>query len=334
MYIKYKLQKKQVSHDGGVTWVDVVPLEERVGESAGTYSTLEECEGDYSTQYFTFESLEDGNIICWYGGESGFTRTISASTDNGQTWTAYTATSGGTEMVTLNTGDKVFIKGLNDIYYPEIYRSYGGPDGCRFRPTKRHIVYGNIMSLVDGDNFSSSTSMASRSFRYLFYGDRTLISAENLILPATTLSDYCYEGMFTSCSRLTTTPVLSATTLANWCYAHMFQSCSGLTTAPELPATTLADSCYIWMFWYCTSLETAPILSATTLTTQCYSNMFASYTSLNNITCLATNISASGCVYNWLYDVSASGTFTKASSMNDWTTGSAGIPTNWTIQNA
>lgn len=44
MYIKYRIQKKQVSTDNGSTWTDVSPLETRLGESAGTYNTLSECE--------------------------------------------------------------------------------------------------------------------------------------------------------------------------------------------------------------------------------------------------------------------------------------------------
>ena len=44
MYIKYRLQKKQVSTDNGQTWSDVSPLETRLGDIVGTYNTLSECE--------------------------------------------------------------------------------------------------------------------------------------------------------------------------------------------------------------------------------------------------------------------------------------------------
>ena len=114
----------------------------------------------------------------------------------------------------------------------------------------------------------------------------------------------------------------------------MFSGCTSLTTAPALPATTLANYCYLSMFAGCTSLTTAPALPATTLVTQCYSHMFSGCTNLNSVTCLATNISASSCTHNWLYNVSVTGTFTKAASMNDWTTGASGIPSGWTVVNA
>jgi hypothetical protein len=86
------------------------------------------------------------------------------------------------------------------------------------------------------------------------------------------------------------------------------------------------------MFQGCTSLTTAPSLHATTLANYCYSNMFNGCTSLNSIKCLATDISADECTEDWVYGVSASGTFTKAESMSSWTTGINGIPSGWTVQ--
>lgn len=182
-------------------------------------------------------------------------------------------------------------------------------------------------------------------------------------LPATTLADNCYSYMFSNCTSLTTAPELHATTLANQCYRSMFKdctslttgpssigdssttmatsactdmfmNCSGLTTAPALPAMTLASSCYGSMFKACESLTTAPVLPATTLVNSCYGMMFWDCFSLNSITCLATDISASYCTYEWVHSLPSSGTFTKAASMEDWTTGVNGIPNGWTVKNS
>ena len=60
---------------------------------------------------------------------------------------------------------------------------------------------------------------------------------------------------------------------------------------------------------------------------------FSGCTGLTEITCLATDISADGCVNNWLDDVADEGTFTKAVDMEDWPTGTSGIPSGWTVQN-
>ncbi|MBP5611518.1 MAG: hypothetical protein J6X20_02145, partial [Bacteroidales bacterium] len=54
---------------------------------------------------------------------------------------------------------------------------------------------------------------------------------------------------------------------------------------------------------------------------------------LSYVTCLATNLSGEHCTTNWLNAVGSSGTFVKAASMDDWTSGRNGIPEGWTVQN-
>ncbi|MEE3416088.1 MAG: leucine-rich repeat protein, partial [Prevotella sp.] len=257
---------------------------------------------DYSQDYFTIESTSDNNIISLMASGTGIAKTISASTDNGSTWTAYTSTNEGTPIATLNTGDKVLIKGENSQYSAYTTRyNY-------FTSIGQFNVYGNIMSLISGDSFENADTLTGTyAFNNLFTNCTGLASAENLILPATTLAQYCYRAMF--------------------------QGCTSLTTAPELPATTLAQYCYNQMFWFCTNLTTAPELPATTLAQSSYRSMFFGCTSLNYIKCLATDISASNCTTSWVYNVAASGTFVKAASMGSWTSGEYGIPSNWTIQN-
>lgn len=177
-----------------------------------------------------------------------------------------------------------------------------------------------------------STSLAEGCYYDMFWDCISLTTAP--ALPATTLAPWCYDGMFQGCTSLITAPALPATTLAELCYSYMFSGCTSLTTAPTLPATTLAGGCYFHMFEGCTSLTIAPELPATTMTTQCYDHMFNGCTNLIYIKCLATNISANSCTSMWLYGVASSGTFVKNASMSSWTSGSDGIPTNWTVYNA
>jgi hypothetical protein len=115
------------------------------------------------------------------------------------------------------------------------------------------------------------------------------------------------------------------------CYSFMFNYCTNLVNAPELPATTLANGCYATMFQSCTSLTSAPELPATTLAYECYHYMFNCCSKLNNITMLATDISATNCLYNWVYGVSSTGTFTKHKDMTLLPSGAGGIPSGWTI---
>ena len=132
-------------------------------------------------------------------------------------------------------------------------------------------------------------------------------------------------------SGLSTAPELPATIMQPYCYNLMFLGCSNLSAAPILPSESLAEACYYCMFQECTSLTSAPELPATTLADRCYYGMFSQCESLNYVKCLATDISAEACIDNWLRGVAATGTFIKAASMNDWPTGTSGIPEGWTV---
>lgn len=85
--------------------------------------------------------------------------------------------------------------------------------------------------------------------------------------------------------ELISAPSLPATTLTEECYQQMFESVYNLKYAPELPATTLAESCYNSMFHSCTSLITPAVLGdGTTQLTgvkNCCNSMYYDCTSLN-----------------------------------------------------
>lgn len=175
-----------------------------------------------------------------------------------------------------------------------------------------------------------ATTLGEMCYNCMFYGCTSLRNPP--ALPASVLEEDCYGGMFYGCTSLETAPELPAEIMTRECYYCMFKGCISLTTAPELPATTLAKECYYSMFNGCTGITTAPILPATTLVEGCYWRMFQGCTSLNTIVCLATDNSASDCTYNWVNGVNGTGLFTKAASMNNWSTGINGIPSGWTVQ--
>ena len=189
-------------------------------------------------------------------------------------------------------------------------------------------MFDGCTSLVSAPELPATT-LASVCYSYMFYRCTSLVSAPEL--PATTLANNCYSYMFDGCTSLASAPELPATTLTSGCYRYMFQGCTSLVSAPELPATTLATYCYSYMFDGCTSLVSAPELLATTLATYCYSGMFQGCSKLNKITMLATDISAAGCLYTWVNNVSSSGTFIKNPSMTSLPNGANGIPNGWTV---
>ena len=338
-YSKYEVtvESFEFSTDSGLTWNKFYPdITRDISEPVMVEELSADC-GYEPERYLTFVAKEDGTFH--FAGSK-----VSYSLDSGNTWS--TADNVVTTP-TVSSGNTVMWKGAGS---------------GRFSSTGQFDVEGSVMSLMYGDNFSGQTDMSGYSLTKLFSGCTNLISAENLSLPATALtqecyqlmfggctslttapsvlpatnlsgSTYCYEYMFSGCTSLTTAPSLPATTLDRGCYHGMFEGCTSLATAPSLPATTLAGSCYDRMFYGCTSLTAAPVLPATTLNTQCYSNMFNGCTLLSSIICLATNISAYICTDNWVANVANSGMFTKASNMSSWTSGDSGIPTNWTVQN-
>lgn len=173
-----------------------------------------------------------------------------------------------------------------------------------------------------------STALAPYCYNNMFNTCTSLTTAPTL--PATTMKDHCYYGMFAGCTSLTTTPTLPSTSLATYCYSFMFGNCTSLTTPNALPATTLANHCYDSMFKGCTSLTVSPDLVSTTLVNYCYYEMFSGCTILNEVSSYANNISATNCLYNWLNNVSATGTFFKKGSAS-YSTGASGIPSGWNI---
>ena len=300
---------------------------------------------DYSQDYFTFVALENGTFT--FSGNA-----INYSVDDGNTWTTLAA---NTASPTVTTGKKIMWKQSGLI--PSSSSGIG-----TFIATGNFDVQGNAMSLLYGDGFKNQTSLSGKNyaFKSLFSGNTKVVSAENLVLPATTLASNCYSNMFGGCTsltkapqlpatmlasscyqemfygctNLTTAPELPATTLASYCYYYMFRDCTSLATAPELPATTLASSCYGAMFSGCKSLTSAPALLATTLASTCYNSMFNGCTSLNYIKAMFTTTPSTIYTYNWVYGVASSGTFVKNSAATWNVTGNDGIPTNWTIQTA
>ena len=258
----------------------------------------------YENMYLTTEATTNGTITFTIG-KSVSTDSLSSvaySVDNGETWTT-TQNANSTQktvIVNVSKGDKVLWKGTgtrtgtNNASTSAPYISYFG--GTAFFKT-----YGNAMSLLNGDNFQSVTTVNNYHFKRLFCNSKC-VNAKHLILPATTLARYCYYYMFDNCTSLIKAPALPATALAGGCYDHMFYGCTSLINAPALPATALAGNCYYYMFCSCTSLVSAPALPATTLASSCYYYMFDNCTSLINAPALPATTLVSNCYNHMFYN--------------------------------
>lgn len=334
---------------------------------------------DMTSTPLTFEATTNGditfNLSLGYGTDASVMNAIEYQ-KNGGAWTTYT----WGDAIAVVANDKVAFRGDNAKYYGN-----GSPSFKSYITSTADVyVYGNVMSLIHASDFATNFTMTGDwNFAYLFaqpkkkYNDPvvevTTIKSHptnDIVLPATTLTNYCYAGMFEGCKGITRAPSLPATTMKNGCYQEMFRSsglvtapelpctvfdpyyydgdgehgsidcymqmfqdCTSLTTAPALPATTLVHGVYQFMFQGCTSLTTAPVLPATKLADQAYCNMFEGCTSLNYVKCFATDISENWAVDDWLKGVAATGTFVKSAVMTSWPAGDSGIPAGWTVEN-
>lgn len=271
-------------------------------------------EVNYANNYLTLEILSSGtvkwNTFDLESTGSPLTRTIQYSINGGE-WTSATSSTSGV-TINVSAGDEVRLKGTNTYYATsnKLYNGFGGVVDAASTGTAEFNVSGNIMSLIYGDDFASQTSLPSgSSYNFCSLFDKSnVVSAENLILPAMTLTGHCYRALFSGCSLFTTPPALPATTLAASCYRYMFNMDALMTTTPELPAQVIPTEAYYGLFNGCSSV--------------------------NYIKCLATNISATNATKDWVNNVAATGTFVKDANMTGWTLNSTkGIPTGWTVMN-
>lgn len=304
-------------------------------------TVIQEAKEPYSQRYLTFVANVSGTFKLSQNA-------VDYSLDEGSTWTTLAA---NTDSPTVSAGSKIMWRGsLTPVtnYGIGTFSSSGSFD-----------VEGNVMSLLFGDNFSNQLSLNGKNYAFKsLFSKCNVVNAENLVLPATTLSRFCYMAMFSyctnlektpkvlpattcasdcyrnmfgHCSKIISSPTINATTLAEYCYAYMFSDCSALGIAPDLPSTTLATGCYANMFQYCISLYFSPILPATTLVNGCYEQMFYNCSHLHTVGALFTTTPNNTYTYNWLYGVDSDGFFFKNPNATWSVSGASGVPSGWTV---
>lgn len=303
IYYKLNYEGSYVLYESAIT-ITADTVVQAYSELSGEMSSVvtETCvydpTHDYSQDYLTFRVLTDGTIK-WNSIGSGQEKAIQYSKNDGA-WTNITASTATT--ISVNTGDVVRFRGNNNAYAKD-KSNYSGFEGG----TASFDIEGNIMSLVYGAAFVGQTGLTGTYNFCSIFKLANCVSAENLVLPSASLTNYCYRAMFSKCTMLEVAPALPATTLAQGCYWYMFESCS-ITRAPELLAPTIAREAYGYMFTGCRSLA--------------------------YIKCMAVSgFTAASGKTGWVQNVASSGTFVKdgAVSTSTWGTGNNGIPTNWLV---
>jgi hypothetical protein len=295
-------------------------------------------------QYFTITSLVDNNTITLSNvSKLSTASTFSYSTDNGQTWSSFSLTTGQTQTIaTLANGGKLMMYGTNTT----LATNYNA--GHYFRGTGDYEVSGEISSLVNGsdltDTYIASGNSRSYTFAQLFSGDTHLTSAENLKISSTALPRNCFNNIFRDCTSLTAAPELPSTVLGDSCYSSMFEGCTSLSKVPSEIKFTSAGGYDVFQRMFCMN-RNSKVTAAMTESPKLYGDwgtigvrnqqMFCGNGSLETIYCYWTNTSGTfgTTMTNWVnYTDDTNVTFYKRSTQS-FASGVNGIKTGWTVVN-
>lgn len=145
-----------------------------------------------------------------------------------------------------------------------------------------------------------------------------------------TTADFNAKGNILS--LISSTGFTTVSALTDYALNSLFINCTHLQNAENLliPDVSMGYATFSGFLNGCTNMTKGPKLLPATLGGFAYANMFKGCSNLNSIVCLATDISATSCLSNWTYNVSATGTFVKKAGVN-WTAGNSGIPNGWTV---
>ena len=202
----------------------------------------------------TFLPQDDGKItVTFYNGIT-LAGDIHFTINDGQEQTIAKNTAGAYD-IEVKKGDVVQLYSINtSLGGGAVAGTRGGTraidEGAKYiniRPSMKTEIFGNVMSLLKGkDNLESATTIeANNAFYGLFAGAEKLVNNTErlLVLPATTLTEGCYQDMFNGCKGIEKAPVLPAPKLEKGCYQEMFYDCAKLNHVKCLATDISAEGC-------------------------------------------------------------------------------------------
>lgn len=263
-------------------------------------------------QELTFEIISGGTIY-WitYDTANTYNKVIEYK-KNDDDWVSVTATTGTGYAISVDDGDILKFRG--DLGNSRGQNKFGNSTGTYFN------LAGNINSYAYKETYATNLEMPNNNscFAQLFKSCG-VVHTKDLILPATTLQIYCYDGMFSGCTSLVDCPQIWAENANNNSCKEMFRGCTSLKTpmeslfkangtignsvclnmfldcvnleyCPKLPAKAIGDNAYQGMFQRCAKLKTTTELPATSIGFASYLSMYEGCTGLTSM----KEISASG----------------------------------------
>ena len=222
----------------------------------------------------TFVASEDGIITVTFNGGIILANDIHYIINRGAEQTIAKNTQ-GTYNITVKKGDIVQLYSINTslgVSAVAAARSVtrGVDNDAKYiniRPSMKTEIYGNVMSLLKGkDNLESATTIeANNAFYGLFAGAEKLVNNTErlLVLPATTLTEGCYDNMFSGCKGIEKAPELPAPKLEKGCYQEMFYDCAKLNHVKCLATDIKAEnSTKDWLGKAGTEATSKPVLES------------------------------------------------------------------------
>jgi hypothetical protein len=149
--------------------------------------------------YFYVEDISGSNnrLSITKSNEDTPTIEVFCST-NTVNWTSMGNTDTTAITATVPANGKLYLK-ANTFLWGGGAWGYGGNE---MTCSRNYNVGGNIMSLLNGDNFEGTRFPdKGRQFQRLFQGSTTLVNAKDIVFPNNT-NYACYRGMFNGCTSL------------------------------------------------------------------------------------------------------------------------------------
>ena len=201
----------------------------------------------------TLVALEDGKITITFCGGITLSDDIFYTINDGDEKIISKDTKGSYDIV-VKKNDFVQLFSYNDALSSGIAAGARGTtravaDGAKYiniKPAMKTEIYGNVMSMLEGDFFDDDCVIDADFALYgLFAGAEKLVNNpfRHIELPAYELTDGCFQAMFYGCKGLQRAPDLVADELMDYCYKEMFAGCSKLSYVKCYAEDISAEDC-------------------------------------------------------------------------------------------
>ena len=201
----------------------------------------------------TLVALEDGKITITFNNGITLDDDIVYTINDGDEKIISKDTKGAYDIV-VKKNDFVQLFSYSDALSSGIAAGARGTtravaDGAKYiniKPAMKTEIYGNVMSLLEGDFFDDDCVIdADYAFYGLFAGAEKLVNNpfRHIELPAYELTEGCFQAMFYGCKGLQRAPDLLADELMDYCYKEMFAGCSKLSYVKCYAEDISADDC-------------------------------------------------------------------------------------------